>query len=469
VDESLRELERRTAADPSDEESRLALACALVRSGNLDAAAERLRPSSGAGYGLLLDRAGRDPAFLALLDRAPEWRSSGGDPGCTRWSRAEPVLAPRTAWRRRIEAVHGALALAVDRGRAFVVTVGPRGTELVALSVLDGRTLWRRSLGNGPPAAPLAREGRVSVAVREGTTLEMAELEGASGEPVWQTRVEVGKNCFPGALNQHGSALFLPVPTSWRFSSRVPDGRERQAFLVTLEAATGNEPEQIPMQQIFSECPVDGPRLYSAEDFATVPGRLKACNDRRAWEDLGPLEGTPQFLAAAGDVFALATGGTLRMRSLQRETWSSIGGTITSLALDGRRVLVGRGAEFSVRDLASNVAVASWLTHESPLPYRPRGVSHAPPAPLSAVAAGDLAYLASPLAPSLSAYDARTGACAWRHEIEGLLVPEEGPRFTWPVAEMGPPDRGPLQLAPLPGRVLGITLSGYVFLVESAR
>ncbi|HZV01948.1 MAG TPA: tetratricopeptide repeat protein, partial [Planctomycetota bacterium] len=123
MDERIRDLERRAAADPSDDEARLALALQLVRSGNVEGASEKVDPASAAGYRLLVERAAREPSLLPLLDRAPEWRSSGGDAGCTRWSKAAPVTTPRTLWRRRIEGVHAALGVAVDRGSAYVVTL----------------------------------------------------------------------------------------------------------------------------------------------------------------------------------------------------------------------------------------------------------------------------------------------------------------------------------------------------------
>jgi hypothetical protein len=464
VDERIRDLERRAAADPSDDEARLALAVSLVRSGAVEKASEAVDPASAAGYRLLVERAAREPSLLPLLDRAPEWRSSGGDAGCSRWSKAAPVTRPRTIWRRRIEGVHAALGVAVDRGVAYVVTRGPRGNELVALAVLGGETLWRHDLAPGPPAAPLAREGRVYASAIGSVTIVIDVLT-AQGDRVWHESLPVEDAAIPGAINATADSLVLPLTTTWRGSSRVPDGRLR-ACVLWFDLRRGAPRGPAPWEQVFAETAVLGEDWFYATDFVTGPGTVIREGPGMRPDRLATvctIDGAPQFLALAQGRLAMAVAGTLRVRAA--DEWSSIGGNITSLALDERRVLVGRGAEFSVRDARTGETLSSWSTHESPLPYRPRGVAHAPPAPRSAVCAGDLCYTASPLSPSLSAFDVRTGQPVWRHEIDGILIPEEGPRYTWPVAEVGPPDRGPLYLAPLPGLIFGITLSGYAFLV----
>jgi len=464
VDERIRDLERRAAADPSDDEARLALAVSLVRSGAVEKASEAVDPASAAGYRLLVERAAREPLLLPLLDRAPEWRSSGGDAGCTRWSKAAPVTTPRTLWRRRIEGVHGALGVAVDRGVAYAVTIGPAGIELLAISVLTGTTLWRFGLGNGPVAAPLARAGRIYVSSMDGSRVTSHALS-ARSETLWRRSWSMDTAAIPGSVNATPQFMVLPLATTWRGSSRLPDGRHR-AFVQWADLRDGSLLAPLPCEQVFAEAVVQGEECLHAENFVTGPGAVVREGPPTRSHGLSTecaLDGAPQFLALAHERLAMAVGGTLRVRS--ENEWSSIGGNITSLAIDDRRVLVGRGAEFSVRDARTGATTSSWSTHESPLPYRPRGVAHAPPAPRSAVCAGDLCYTATPLSPSLSAFDVRTGQPVWRHEIDGILIPEEGPRFTWPVAEVGPPDRGPLYLAPLPGLIFGITLSGYAFLV----
>lgn len=474
-DDRLRELERRLAADPGDEEARLALAVLQLRAGGREAARATIEPSGAEGYRLLCEHGARDPLLLALLDEAPEWRSSGGDPGCSRWSSAAAVTAPVTAWRRRVEDIHAALAVAVDRGRAFVVTLGPRGAELVVLSVFTGETLWRFALGDGAPSAPLAREGWVYAAIATEAGLRTFALT-ADGAVVWRAEDPCTPGALPGALNLSGGELVLPVATSWRGSSRIPDGA-RRAFVIARDASTGRSSWHLPAEQVFSETPSAGGVLYAATDFVTGAGTLLSCTHGRA-ESSAPLGGAPSFIVARDGALATATSGTVNVdpgpgrgavagRPGSSPGWSTIGGSVTSLAFDGRRVVVGRGADFAVKDAARGATLASFFTHESPLPYRPRGVAHPPPAPRSAVCAGDACYLASPLAPSLAAFSVRTGAALWRHEVEGLLVPEEGPRFTWPTSEVGPPDRGPLHLAPLPGRLLSVTLSGYAFLIGS--
>lgn len=452
----------------------------LVRSGELERALEMLAPRTARGYGFLLERAAREPALLALLDRAPEWRSSGGDAGCTRWSSAEPVRTPRTVWRRRIDDVHGAFALAVDRGRAFVAALGPRGTELVALSVKSGDVLWRFPLGNGIPAAPLAREGRVYIAAREEATLRTWALT-ADGAEIWRTENDADRNSYPGALNLHGGTLVLPVAPTWRGVSRAPDDAQR-AFLFECDAETGRDFRRHGLQQVFLEVATRRGVLYVAatsvgSGFTTV---LTRSAEAPLTVHVPRSTSMPHFMAAPGGddpesgSLVTAMGGELRILRNEVDFSSSVGGAITSLAVASDRLVVGRGAEFAVRDTSKGETLASWSTSESPLLYLPRVRSHpilgtgpVPlPCPRSAVCAGDLCYLASPLSPSISAYDVKTGTVAWRHAIEGLLVPEEGPRFTWPVSEVAPPDRGPLHLAPLPGRLLGITLSGYAFLIE---
>jgi hypothetical protein len=70
-DDRLRELERRTAADPADETARLALAKERLRGGDRDAARATIAPESGEGYRLLCEHASSEPGLLALLDEAP--------------------------------------------------------------------------------------------------------------------------------------------------------------------------------------------------------------------------------------------------------------------------------------------------------------------------------------------------------------------------------------------------------------
>jgi outer membrane protein assembly factor BamB len=487
LDRRLRELERRCAADPSDTAARLALALALLRAGRLEAAHASVPAHTGEGFRALVAGFASEPGLAPLLDGAPAWATSGGDPGCSRWSRAEAVLRPRTAWWRRIEGVQGALAVASDRGRAFVLALTASGPELVALSVLTGETLWRARLGRGPAAAPAARGGVVFAACHDegafpppprsgggqGWGLRVRAFDGATGTVKWETVEPAEGPLVPGALNFAASTreLIVPVASTARGSSTVPDARTA-AFILVLDEETGAGRGAHEHEQVSSEVAARDGAFLAGIDFARRAGEIgRFSGGRGPGRPVLTLDGAPSFLAFAGRRFAVAVGGRLTVKEeLEGDSeWSTQGGAITSLALDPSRVLVGRGMEFAVRDVKTGASLAAWQTAESPLPFAPRGTAQAPPSPRSAVVASDTAYLASPLFPSVSAFAVASGEPRWRHALEGLLVPEDGPRFSWPTAELGPPDRGPLHLVPLPGLLLGITLSGYAFLIEDSR
>jgi len=468
VDEGLRELERRVQRDPSDEGARLSLALALFRAGKDTEARAAVRADSREGYSALARAVLDDPQVGPLLDQAPEWRSSGGDEGCTRWSKARPVLRPRTAWRRRIEGVHAALALSIDRGRAFVLAQVPgRKMELVCLSPLTGETLWRFPLGQGPAGAPASRGGSVHVTSRDWELggISTFALRESNGEIEWKWAwpAPPGEPCFPGAANVAGDSLLQPLVASSRGSSKVRESLDARLQCLDLRGNprwshtfwnTGLEVAATPRSAFILDRGAGGDRLLRV--------RLDGSLDRESLADGGDrIACSGRYLVAAGHGLVVchedapaATG------------WSTQGALETSLAFDGERVLIGRANSFTVRDKESGREISTWQTAEGPLPYAPKGTAQAPPCLRSAVCAGDLAYVASPLAPSISAYDVTRGSRVWTHTIPDLLVPEEGPRLTWPIAEIAPPDRGPLHLAPLPGMIFGITLSGYAFLIE---
>lgn len=477
-DQELRELERRAALEPSDARARVAYGLGLVRHGRTGEALAFLDAGSRLGYGALL-AAASEPGAGLLLDAAPEWRGSGGDAGLSRWSVGEPVRSPRLGWRRRLDGVHACLGVAVDRGRAFALVLAPGGRpELLAFSVATGATLWRATLGSGPAAAPCARGGRVFAAYlhREGGSevLRTVSLDGATGLRRWESEerdleVPAPGRLVPGALGLLGSTLVLPVAASARGASSLAEVSRRSAFVRAADDGTGAVRWLLRRQQVGSEVALLGEHAFIAVDQSRGEARVLRLGLERG-DEQGDIRGDAGLLAAAGTGLAFAGRGVLSVRDLETgaERGSSQGGAETSLAFDGARVLLGRGRNFVVRDAASWEVRATWETGESPIPYAPRGVAQAPPAPRSAVVARDLAYLASPLAPTVSAWSVATGEPAWRLEVEGLLPPEDGPRLTWPILEVPPVDRGPLFLAPLPGRVLGVTLSGYVFLVEEA-
>ncbi|MBI3722361.1 PQQ-binding-like beta-propeller repeat protein [bacterium] len=476
MDVDLRELERRVKRDPSDENARLSLGLALFRAGKETEAREAVRPDSREGYSALARAALGEPALGPLLDVAHEWRSSGGDPGCTRWSKALPVTRPRTAWRRRIEGAHAALALSVDRGRAFVLVQAPGKTmELVALSVISGETLWRFPLGKGPAAAPAACNGVVYEAglarsVETGHLHVTHALTGSSGKKIWDWDFGLRDARLHGAVTLSGNRMFLPISNTSRGSSRAPDPNEHVAFLFAMDTETRGRAWDHICWNVGSEVACFGESVFVPVYEAPLPrgdrlACLAATDGRRLWS----ANGTSDRNCAASSAVVSAGAGRVTCRELSgAERWSTQGGSETSLCFDGARVLIGRANGFIVRDAERGREISSWQTTESPLPYLPKGTVQAPPCLRSAVCAQDLAYLASPLSPSISAFDVRTGRLAWRHKIEDMLVPEEGPRLRWPTVEAGEADLGPLHLAPLPGMIFGITLSGYAFLIEES-
>ena len=95
------------------------------------------------------------------------------------WSKAGPPLL----W--RIEGLgKGYSSLSIENGKIFTMGQRRNGTELIALSLKDGKELWSTPVGNGSPNCSPTVDGELVYALGRGGKLVC--VKAANGEVVWE-------------------------------------------------------------------------------------------------------------------------------------------------------------------------------------------------------------------------------------------------------------------------------------------
>src|SRR5207248_9020163 len=109
--------------------------------------------------------------------------------------------------------------------------------------------------------------------------LRAREFDGATGRAHWAREHDLGldadtaRRASPGALNLVGGSVALPIATSWRGTSRAPDG-ERRALVVAWDRRSGALAWSRPYAQVGPELAVHEDRAHVGVDFATGEGEL---------------------------------------------------------------------------------------------------------------------------------------------------------------------------------------------------
>ena len=170
----------------------------------------------------------------AADDTWPQWLGPTRDGRAARsWAGKTPRLV--LAWKRPLGS--GGSGIVVADGRAFTLFSDEESEFAVAVSVADGRELWRAKLD---AAVPAAEGGPVSTPLVSGATLvtlssacQLRALEAATGKVVWQRdlkadfAVNLRRGCATSPLLEGGHLIVQA------------GGRENEQRVVALEPATG--------------------------------------------------------------------------------------------------------------------------------------------------------------------------------------------------------------------------------------
>lgn len=112
--------------------------------------------------------------------KAPKtWPSAGGDLGATRGTTATVAMDAGIAWRARLDSDATTSLVADDHA----VYVGVANAALIALSVEDGRELWRAAVPGQLDSPPTLAGDRLYITLRDGS---VAALDAMTGRVIWR-------------------------------------------------------------------------------------------------------------------------------------------------------------------------------------------------------------------------------------------------------------------------------------------
>jgi outer membrane protein assembly factor BamB len=300
---------------------------------------------------------------------------------------------------------------AIDAERVYLPL---RNERIVALSRVDGRTVWSRDVESS--TTPVVGAGVVYVLASD----EVHALDAATGDERWRADLEPHLNIGLAVVGDRLFAVLEP------------------ATLVAISAADGSIVWRRPLASPPLHAVIsDGSRLYVAMADGTVAAVL-ASDGQGVWQM--EFEGTlarPALVAdrlivgtAANEIFALdSRSGTLAWR------WR-VGGDVVGAA-GGGELVFAVALDNMLRAVSRSSGNQRWKKPISSRPAHPPQVF------------GDLVVVTS-VAPTVSVYSALTGTVAGTYVAPAEI---EGPVLIAPAAA---PSGAVMVVATRDGRVVGL-------------